>query len=425
MIWENITLAASSLRANKTRALLTMLGIIIGIASVIAIVGIGSAIKASVNSSLTSFGAANITIGVQERGKKNLGEEDLIGEAAIVGKTPASADLLTDQMIAEFRTRFQEVIQGVSISYSGGNATARDKDLYANVAITGQNEDYTKVNNLKLVAGRGISQQDLNDIANVAVVSDKLVENMFPAGMNAIGQTIKIYNPKSIDLYTIIGVYKFAQDGMFGGTASDKDMQTSLYIPLTTAKKDVLEKNFQSFTVVAKADEDINGLTKRFQQFFDGVYANNRDWKATAFNMTSMLDTMTSMLNKVTAAVAVIAAISLIVGGIGVMNIMLVSVTERTKEIGTRKALGAKTFHIQLQFLIEAVIVTVTGGVIGIVLGLGLGALVSMVMGVGVSASLPMILLSFLFSMAIGLFFGLYPASKAAKLDPIDALRYE
>jgi putative ABC transport system permease protein len=202
-------------------------------------------------------------------------------------------------------------------------------------------------------------------------------------------------------------------------------MQTALYIPLSTAKKDVLEKNFHSFTVVAKADEDINALTKRFQQFFDGVYATNRDWKATAFNMTSMLDTMTSMLNKVTAAVAVIAAISLIVGGIGVMNIMLVSVTERTKEIGTRKALGAKTFHIQLQFLIEAVIVTVTGGVIGIVLGLGLGALVSLIMGVGVTASLPMILLSFLFSMAIGLFFGLYPASKAAKLDPIDALRYE
>lgn len=409
--------------------MLTMLGIIIGIASVIAIVTIGDTLEASVNSSLSSLGTTNITVAVQERGEDTaqvmFPGAPVGNTSSLIGKTPASSDLITEEMIHDFSERYQDVIQGVSIQYASGNATVKDRDLYANISITGINEDYEKANSLTMLEGRGIDLQDVTAIAPVAVVSDKLVSNLFPSGEDVLGKTIKVYKPSTIEMYTIIGVYEYVASGFGGSTASDKDMQTSMYVPLSTAKKDVIERNHRSVTIIANTDGDVSELTDRFQSFFDGIYAGNKDWKASVTNMTAMVDTMTTLLDTITLAIAFIAAISLLVGGIGVMNIMLVSVTERTKEIGTRKALGAKTFHIQLQFLIEAVIVTVIGGVIGIILGVGIGYLVSLVLGVGASISVSMIALSFLFSMAIGVFFGLYPASKAAKLDPIVALRYE
>lgn len=429
MIWENVSLAISSLKSNKMRALLTMLGIIIGIMSIIAIVIIGDAMTASVSGNLSSLGASNITISVQE---KSLMSTNRFGPRGSMntsisasGKTPSTDDLISDQMIKDLKEHFAGELEGVSLSHSGGNAQAKNGDLYANISITGTNADYTKANSVTMLAGQFISDADVKEKSQSAVISDKFAVKMFPGNAHPIGEQVKVYKSSSIELYTIIGVYKYEQMGFGGSTVSDEDLSTPFYIPVSTAKQDLLEKNYTTMTVIGSQNGDITLLTNRLQRYFDGLYANNLTWKASVSNMTSMLDTITSTLGTISLAIAFIAGISLLVGGIGVMNIMLVSVTERTREIGTRKALGAENFHIQLQFVIEALIISTIGGLIGLLLGIGVGAIISALFSVPLVISPVTTIGSVLFSMAIGVFFGLYPANKAAKLDPIEALRYE
>jgi len=426
---ENISLAFTSLWSNKMRAILTMLGIIIGIMSIIAILIIGDAMTSAVSGSLSSLGASNITVSVRERGDE---ESDWFdgrrgvrgGSSSSGGKTPMSEDLISDKMVGDLKARFPDEVDGVSISHSAGSAQARDGDLYANVSITGVSADYTKANNIALLSGRFISETDFRERSQSAVVSDKFAVNMFPDGADPIGMQVKIYKSSSIEIYTIIGVYKYEQMG-FGGTVSDQDLSTTLYIPVSTAMQNLLEKNYQYITVIGKPGVEVTVLTDLLQSHFDGVYAGNTTWRASVTNLTSMLDTITETMSTISLAIAIIAGISLLVGGIGVMNIMLVSVTERTREIGTRKALGARNYHIQLQFVTEAIIISSVGGVIGLLLGIGIGAIIASIFSVPLVISPLNTIGCVAFSMAIGIFFGLYPANKAAKLDPIDALRYE
>ena len=431
MILENIGLAFQSLKSNKMRAFLTMLGIIIGIMSIIGIMTIGDAMTASVSGNLSSLGTNNITLSVQERGAEGgmfmrMGPGG--GGGVRVGsnnpKQPESDDLITDRMIAGLREAFPAALAGIAISYSAGGAKAQDGDLYANISITGVNADYGLANNVTLLSGSFISESDVESKSQSAVVSDKFVNNMFPGGGDPIGKTVKIYKTSSIELYTIIGVYQYEQMG-FGGTSSEKDMSTTFYVPVTTAKQDLLEKNYSNITVVGAAESDVNELTDQLQSYCNRLYANNDEWQVSASNMSSMLETVESTLSTISIAIAFIAGISLLVGGIGVMNIMLVSVTERTKEIGTRKALGAQNFHIQLQFVTEAVMVSAVGGIIGLALGIAVGSIASNFLDVKPVISPVTTIGAVVFAMAIGVIFGLYPANKAAKLDPIDALRYE
>ena len=417
MIWENISLALSSLKSNKMRALLTMLGIIIGIMSIIAILIIGDAMTSAVSGNLATLGGSNITVSVRERSVPE-------GTRSTTGITPTSDDLISNRMIADLKLSFPDVIEGVSLSYSGGTAQARDGDYYANVSISGVNADYILANNISILSGEFISDANVAGANQSAVVSDKFVKNMFPDGSDPVGRQVKVYKSSSIEIFTVVGVYLYEQMGFFG-TVSDQDLSTTFYIPVSTAKQNVLEKNFTSMTVICSQNSDVETLTGRLQYYFDALYANNTIWRVSVTNMTSILDAVTETMSTISVAIAVIAGISLLVGGIGVMNIMLVSVTERTREIGTRKALGAKNFHIRFQFVTEAMIISLIGGVIGLSMGIGLGAIITSIFDVPLVISAVTTAGCVLFSMMIGVFFGLYPANKAAKLDPIEALRYE
>ena len=492
-IKENIMLAIAGLKSNKMRALLTMLGIIIGIASVIGVVSVGNSMTNSVTSSMSEMGSSNIMINVQEKSStttnKNTGKAGISdgnkennnqssdenkkdqdtkdgqqkegpggggaregsgapgggrapgsggvpgggrasggggmpgrGRSSTTG-TPQDKDLLSMSQIDELQDNFSDKINSLSISETGSSGKAKDGSLYANVNIVGTNTGYEDVKNIEVTDGRYISEKDMDGNKTVAVVSDKLVSKMFSEGIDPIDQKIKVYTSDKILTYTIVGVYKYKSSGN-SSTSSEENLTTDIYVPVTIVKT-ATSKNYQSVTIKAKNDVDVQAFTDELSTYLSNLYARNDKWEAKASNMESMLESMTSMMSTISLAISAIAGISLLVGGIGVMNIMLVSVTERTREIGTRKALGAKSTHIQMQFIVESMIICAIGGVLGIIVGIGMGTLASNLMGYSAKIQPVVILISFTFSMAIGVFFGYYPAKKAAKLDPIEALRYE
>jgi len=488
-IKENIMLAVAGLKSNKMRALLTMLGIIIGIASVIGVVSVGNAMTSSLTSSMSSMGATNITVNVQERStistlnssnsnssnlkdknnsnsknsssknsnssnskSSNGNSQNNSGGAQSGGGAPGAGamraasgggmppggsgrqgkssstakdiDLMTMEQINDLQENFSDEISSLSVSESGSSGKVKNDSTYSNVSTVGTNVGYKDVKSLEMAEGRYLSQNDIDGSKDVAVVSDKLVSKIFGTGVDPINQDIKVYASNAIYTYTIVGVYKYKASGG-NRTTSDENLTTDLYIPVTVTKKTATNKNYQTFQIKAKDEVNVQLFTNELSDYLSKLYAKNAKFEAQASNMESMLESMTSMMTTVAVAISAIAGISLVVGGIGVMNIMLVSVTERTREIGTRKALGAKSSHIKMQFIVESIIICSIGGILGILLGLGAGAIGSKAMGYATTVSPLVILISFSFSMFIGVFFGYYPAKKAAELDPIEALRYE
>lgn len=413
-IKENIMLAIAGLKSNKMRSLLTMLGIIIGISSVISIVSIGSALSASVTSLMSDMGAGNIYGYVYQKGDSDREAED--------------NDLLSLEDLDSVKERFNSEILDVEVSERGISGEAKTSGRStANVYITGVNAGYKSVENFKILKGRFISKKDVKGNKKTAVVSDKLVKKLFKNEPNPLGKEFKVTDSlgENSTTYTIVGIYEYKKSMFEGGMGNEDDMPTTVYTTVTSVKESADKKNYDDFTIKPKPGSDSNKLTEELQKYFENKYKTNKYFTADVYNGESQVEGFTKMLSIVSLVVSVIAAISLLVGGIGVMNIMLVSVTERTREIGTRKALGAKSSHIKMQFITEAVIICAIGGVIGITLGVGTGIIACLVLKVPVSVSIPTIFISLAFSMGIGVFFGYYPAKKAAKLDPIEALRYE
>ena len=393
-ILESLSLAVKNIVSSKTRTLLTMLGIIIGVAAVIVIVGLGNGLEGYVSDSFSSMGTNTLTVMVLSRGSTRTMEvEDVYG---IVAENSQYLDLCSP-----------------TASLSGSVKVGADT---TSSSVTGVSEDYFSIQGYEVSQGRGLQYSDIATRTKVCVVGAYLDQAYF--GGNAVGQTLRVGGQS----LTIVGVLEQQAGELEEGGADD-----CLFLPYSTASR--ISGRVSSY-VVTVPDEDFLSESKAALE--DALYEFfESDDFYTVTSMSEMLETMTSMINLLVLVMAGIAAISLVVGGIGIMNIMLVSVTERTREIGIRKSLGAKERYIMQQFVIEAACTSALGGIIGILIGYGLSAAATRVVTslmeatLTVSPSAGAVALAFGISVGIGILFGYLPAKKAAALNPIDALHYD
>ena len=425
---ENVLVALAGLRANIMRSLLTMLGIIIGIASVIAIMTVGNSITLIVNTTMQDLGANNLEMGVMQKSVDKETTDSGASYGAGYVRDMTDQDLITEDMVTAFRQEYPDDVKYIIRQESvGDKGTVSRGNKNANVKIVGYNNDYFHFKDIKLQDGRQFLNQDFENHKKVCLVTDKLVERVFEGDSDAaLGQEIEVNISGTYYSYYIVGVYEYVQDQFSFGVSDNPT--TELVIPYETARYQNHNQNKGDyyFTIVTSVNTNNDEFATKVRDFFNvNYYARNDAYEVMVISMSSMMDSMNSMIGTIQLALSVIAGISLVVGGIGVMNIMLVSITERTKEIGTRKALGATNGSIRLQFITESVVICLIGGVIGIALGVALGLLAVKLMGYSGLVSVESIIIAVGFSMAIGVFFGYYPANKAAKLNPIDALRYE
>jgi putative ABC transport system permease protein len=377
--------------SNKLRSGLTMLGLIIGIISVILLVGIGTGATSDVTSSVESLGTGTLTVTIDSDSDTSVEYDELDNFLKIPNV----------EMVAPYKT--------VSGTLSYGSNTSRGAQILATTP------NYLNVMNLTISDGRVLSNIDLKNTSKVCLIGTDIADSLFEdiKTEDIVGKQVKIDGDK----YTVIGVLTSV------GSSMGNNIDSTLIIPFTTAK--YLDSDLTINSLYAKVENEnmIDNTISQIESYLENTLGISSDYFSVS-SQSSMLDTMSDISDTLSLLLGGIAGISLIVGGIGVMNVMLVSVTERTKEIGIRKALGAKRRDILIQFLIESLILCMLGGIIGVLLGMGIGELLQ-IFGFNFSASGGIILISFLSSAFIGLAFGIFPAYKASKLNPIEALRTE
>ncbi len=430
LLKENIILAITSLKSNKMRALLTMLGIIIGIGAVIAIFTVGNSLTISVEESLQSMGSNDVYITVTARSQEHDYSNLIDGVEYQVSDNDAEmtdGDYITGDMIHEMYERFEDDIYAINISHSVGRGTAQVADQYASVSLTGTTVGYFITSPIEIVAGSMLSQLDYENQNMACLVESGLVDDLFNGDVHAaVGSEIEVGLEDSNITLTIVGVYENNSASGMSGMSMFGFGSSTIYLPLKTAMAiDHAKDQYSVIRVSSAVGVDTEQLSQNIKSFYEPYYRNNADFEVTVMTLESMIAMLTSLLDTITMAISIVAGIALLVGGIGVMNIMLVSVTERTREIGTRKALGAKNSSIRAQFIVEAIIICLIGGILGLILGITAGVMLSNYLGYPAMPSIGGIVISLVFSMGIGLFFGYFPANKAAQMNPIDALRYE
>ena len=406
MNWTNLfKIAFKAIANNKLRTFLTMLGIIIGVASVITMLAIGQGSKQSIQSQISKMGSNMIMImpGSERRGGVRMGGSDM-----------------QTLKISDYNTLKNECtyLAAISPSVSSSGQFIFGGNNYSS-SISGVSQDYLTIRQLEVEDGDMFDDTDIAQSAKVCIIGKTIADNLFTSGENPVGQIIRFRNMP----FTVIGVLKSK-----GYNTMGQDQDDVVLAPYTTVMKRILSVNYLSMIYASAINE--SETDQAIDEISEILRSNHKlqDGKADNFNVRSqeeLSSMMTSTTTSMTILLACVAGISLIVGGIGIMNIMYVSVTERTKEIGLRMSVGARGVDILTQFLIEAVMISITGGIIGVLFGVGAAYGVKMFAGWPIAIQPMSVILSFAVCSITGIFFGWYPAKKAANLDPIEAIRYE
>ena len=394
MFRESVSMSLSNVAHNKMRSFLTILGIIIGVAAIIALITTVSGVTGEITSQFAAMGTGKFTVTVQGTAlKPGLTETDVRKIEAL------------------------ENVDGVSVKLSSSAVAKFGSSWSEEVTLEGRNTAYFRRNDDLLARGRTLNRLDEEQHSFVCLISHDLQEKLF-YGVDPLGKKLAV-NGHS---FTVIGILKESSGADVMSQALGGSGDETVIVPYTTAMRLVGSAYIRSLEVYVRDTDGTDDLIERTEEVLDAAF-NGHDDTYTLINMSSLLDTMDTILGMMTTMLAGIASISLLVGGIGIMNMMLVSVTERTTEIGLRKALGAEPGQIQTQFLIEAFILSILGGILGIILGLLLSALLSSLIGTAFTLNGSAILLGVGFSAGVGIVFGWAPARKASRLNPIDALR--